>query len=182
VCNVDADNFLPEGFTREIERRMERGTDVVSFRAVTIPGFLWARYGRKLLGMRRAPSGLFGRIAVRKSLFDAIGGYNENLKGWGGDDIDFLLRARNSGAKLDLLPARLWGTTIGHEDEERLANYSDEDRAVSAALMRKERLRDMVDRIRRLLTHKDVTADTEPFSRRFTLTEVECNIFHLAPV
>jgi hypothetical protein len=80
VVNVDADNFTGPGFASYLGRL----ACVCPCRAV------FAR------GKRRN----HGRVGMYKTEFEAIGGYDEDLTGYGYDDRSLLLRALSSGCTL----------------------------------------------------------------------------------
>ena len=46
--------------------------------------------------------------------------YDEDIRGWGTDDIEFALTARDRGCVPVFLPRRFWGEAISHSDEERV--------------------------------------------------------------
>jgi len=65
-------------------------------------------------------SGTSGMVGVPRAVFYAIGGYNEELVGYGFDDIDFLMRAqRFSGMQVTQFCTR---TTIPNSARERTEN------------------------------------------------------------
>lgn len=47
----------------------------------------------------------YGIQAFPRSLFEKIGGYDESIKGWGGEDIDFITKAYAAGFELSTFPA-----------------------------------------------------------------------------
>jgi glycosyl transferase family 7 (putative galactosyltransferase) len=102
VCNLDADNFTGVGFAE----------------------YLILAFGTRKHIILRAPRGLpgaFGRIALRKSDFEAIGGYDERMEfGWGYEDDDLIRRATRSGFKEHLVPMeRGFLKVIQHDDRVR---------------------------------------------------------------
>jgi len=62
--------------------------------------------------VRSAP----GTIVLTRRDFIAVDGMNSNLKGWGFDDLDFLLRLRVGGVRIDRYGS---GVHITHGDEVR---------------------------------------------------------------
>jgi len=62
---------------------------------------------------------LHGQCIVAKAAFEKVGGYDEAMAGWGGEDGDFYLRLLAAGYRRMMLPAGLV-TSIAHGDSERL--------------------------------------------------------------
>ena len=63
---------------------------------------------------------LHGQCIVAKAAFDRIGGYDEVITGWGGEDGDFYLRLQAAGCGRGELPADLL-TALPHSNRERTA-------------------------------------------------------------
>jgi hypothetical protein len=80
VSNLDADNFTGHGFASYLNRL----ANLRSRRAIFAKG------------KRRN----HGRVGMFKDEFIALGGYDEDLQGYGGDDHSLILRAMASGFKL----------------------------------------------------------------------------------
>lgn len=78
VCNVDADNFIGEGFIDYTAAALHNGNTV-------------------LVGP--SASGATGRICVKKEHWEKVGGYDEHFKGWGAEDRDFTNRLAMIGLK-----------------------------------------------------------------------------------
>jgi len=102
VCNLDADNFTGFGFAEYLMDAFSTGERIM----IRSPRFI---------------HGTFGRIALRKIDFEAIGGYNERMKfGWGYEDDDFIKRAAMAGIKEYLIPAESsFLTAITHKNLDR---------------------------------------------------------------
>lgn len=96
VCNLDADNFLGEGFVEHLAGLVEREAIVHS------PGL----------------GGSYGRIATCKEDFLTLGGYDERFKGWGCEDWDLINRAKAMGFVEKTFDHR-YDLFIDHSDEER---------------------------------------------------------------
>lgn len=134
LCNLDADNILPKGYSEWLRKRFAENPDrTISARGFSAFSFLNERIVKRVLGLPRPPGGLFGRIAVTRGNFYKLGGYDETLSAWGFDDADFQLRGRDSGIKPYQMPQDQWGGVIEHGTEERVSNLSKRDREVSAA-------------------------------------------------
>ena len=63
-----------------------------------------------------------GRVVCRKNDFLKINGYDEQMVGWGYEELDFCERLKHIGIKLIELPKSFIGK-IEHTDEERFRNY-----------------------------------------------------------
>jgi predicted glycosyltransferase involved in capsule biosynthesis len=50
---------------------------------------------------------MMGRLAIHRSAYHVLGGYDENMIGWGGDDIDLIMRAQLSGLLPEPFPMRI---------------------------------------------------------------------------
>lgn len=132
LCNIDADNIIVPGYSKWLRQQFtgHRGL-VVAPRRYTSWDWISERIVERLLGMRKAPAGLLGRIAIDRPLFERLGGYNEDLNGWGLDDALLRLRARDAGATERMLPKEMWGQVLQHGGDLRIANMSAEDQQQS---------------------------------------------------
>jgi hypothetical protein len=141
LCNLDADNLLPENFSTFLKSAFRRDENsVFSPRQATIIGFVRQRWLDRFLGIRRPGGGICGRIAITKVNFEKVGGYDEDFTAWGTDDIDFLLRARDLGLAVRKLPQQVWGDVLDHDDEERVQNLSERDRTLSTGRLKQSSL------------------------------------------
>ena len=72
------------------------------YAAEVIPGeqgLPWRlRIGRDRVGGPSRPG--YGLVAAPRAAWEALGGYNETLNGWGWEDVDFLVRARLLGFRV----------------------------------------------------------------------------------
>jgi hypothetical protein len=105
VCNLDADNFLGNGFTSYLRRVFNREPDSVVHAT--------------------AAYSAHGRIAMLRHHFEEIGGYNESFEGWGNEDYELINRA----CALRHLtphpcPSPAFARCLEHGDEERIQNFS----------------------------------------------------------
>jgi hypothetical protein len=80
VTSVDADNFTGKGFATYLNRL----ASVCPRRALFARGKRW----------------IHGRIGMYKNEFEELGGYDEDLQGYGFDDHSLMIRAMNSGCTL----------------------------------------------------------------------------------
>lgn len=100
VCNLDADNFVEPKFVSTLLSTFTARNRIFSW---------FGRHG-----------GGFGRIAMRKYDFAALGGYDERMTfGWGFEDNDLVLRAIALGLKAVILDSN-FATSIEHPNEERV--------------------------------------------------------------
>jgi hypothetical protein len=102
VCNLDADNFTGFGFAEYLIHAFSTGKPI----------------------MLRSPTGIggtFGRIALRKTDFESIGGYDERMAfGWGYEDWDLIKRAIMAGIEDRYIPVQsLFLTAILQDKVER---------------------------------------------------------------
>lgn len=90
VTNVDADNYAGKGFAHFLNKLADMCPEKAFFAK-----------GKRMM---------HGRVGMYKEEFIKIGGYNEDLKGYGFDDHDLMIRAMNSGFKL------MWWAGVSKED------------------------------------------------------------------
>lgn len=90
VTNVDADNFTGRSFAVMLNKL--------------------AATCQKKAFFSKGKRGLHGRIGMYKSEFQQIGGYDEDLRGYGFDDHSLMIRAMNSGFKM------MWWGGLTDED------------------------------------------------------------------
>jgi N-terminal domain of galactosyltransferase len=102
VCNLDADNFTGFGFAEYLIK-------------------MFSNNKRILVRSPKGINGPYGRIALRKIDFEAIGGYDERMEfGWGFEDDDFINRAVMSGIEECYIPVESsFLTAIQHGDLDR---------------------------------------------------------------
>jgi glycosyltransferase involved in cell wall biosynthesis len=106
LCFVDADNLLDDGFAETVTPLLGTG-----------------KYFR--------PSGLpfdtYGAVVCPRTVFCAVGGYDEAIEDWGGEDDDLYFRFDRAGLKLETFPRQLVAA-IEHDDAERTANFAVRDK------------------------------------------------------
>ena len=105
LCNLDADNFLGEGFASYILNEFEK----FSAEKIFVTSSCRSR-------------DLFGRVCVKADDFDNIRGYNESLSGYGAEDLDLLDRLLRSGLKQKVFLDQRFYRVIHHSHHERIAN------------------------------------------------------------
>jgi len=132
LCNLDADNFIAPNFSRWLDRQFTNEPhSIVGPRPLNLTRDLEQKILWRVLHKPRPPADLAGRIAIARSDFEMLGGYDERFTGWGYEDIDFGLRARGAGLALPRVPQAMWGSVISHANAERITHLSDDDKARS---------------------------------------------------
>lgn len=100
VCNVDADNFIGNGFVSYVSAAL-------SCDGVFLSGPLDGR-------------GLGGRICVRRKDWETVGGFDERIRSYGFEDLDFANRLYMVGLKKKFIRYENFCQTILHSDELRM--------------------------------------------------------------
>lgn len=103
---VDADNFTGKGYAYYLADNVQPGTFLVGCRM------------QENSFQPADDEGCVGRFALRREAFYEIGGMNEELVGWGYEDIDFYSRLMAKGHRCRSLPHQ-YTTCIPHTDAER---------------------------------------------------------------
>lgn len=107
LCNLDSDNFLDGDYIRYLREFFRRDN------------------GRAIL--RCTGNGRGGRVAMRRALFEELGGYDESMTGWGYEDVDIVERARLAGCFITAYCGR--APFLDNTKEERSSHYAENDRA-----------------------------------------------------
>jgi len=104
VCNLDADNFLGAGFAKYLDDLFSNNENIF----VRPKG--------------KTGIGIYGRIAIRKTHFESLGGYDEGMQsGWGHDDTDLAWRAKAFGLRQIAIPSDSpYTKVLLHDDQERM--------------------------------------------------------------
>jgi hypothetical protein len=100
LINADADNFIDKVY---LDRCVEFFDDPL------------VQVVRPAPWDSSATSGMMGRMALRRSAFVALGGYDEDMTGWGSDDNDLLRRAFALGLHVKSVPHE-YLRVIEHDD------------------------------------------------------------------
>ena len=101
VCNLDADNFLGEGFASFMIEEFKTNDNIF--------------YTSNAVG-----GDIVGRICVRKEDFTAINGYDEQIQSYGFEDTDLITRLENRGLNRKRFDHPEFYRCITHSNEERV--------------------------------------------------------------
>lgn len=163
LCNVDADNFIGRGFSNWLKTQfLENPDTIVSTHPVEL-GHLFVNKLDRLMG--RKPSvriaGIGGRIAIGARDFNRLGGYDEDIEGWGPDDVNITMRARDEGLAVCTIPSQLVIPPITHADTERLSNLSADAQKKSSLLISRPRHKKMLATMSRIVTKYDARPNAD---------------------
>ncbi len=111
LCNLDADNFLGNRFVDLLHQNFVENMDIVINPSVRVS---------RLFG--KDDQGFFGRVVISKDNFMTLGGYDEKFSGWGGEDSDFLQRAKGLGLDHLRVDSSKYLGVITHSNEDRVGN------------------------------------------------------------
>ncbi len=114
LCNLDADNFTGLDFARFLKANFEQDMDIVMNPSNRVS---------KLY--EPDERGFFGRVVISRENFETLHGYDENFSGWGGEDTDFMQRAKGLGARHVRIDTSQYLSIIPHTNEERVHNMFD---------------------------------------------------------
>ena len=120
VCNLDADNYADQEFT-----------DYLSHLFQNSPNSITRGYGG---------DGFFGRVALPRTWFEELGGYDESFQGWGFEDDDLVFRGNARGLKIHDLPSQ-FAKVILHPRVERWEITRESNAAMSRANIDSGRLK-----------------------------------------
>ena len=101
VCNLDADNFLGEGFALFMIAEFEKNESIF--------------YTSNCLNRD-----IYGRVCVKKEDFTKIKGYNEALQGYGIEDVDLFVRLEQKGLVHKQFNDSNFYHCLRHSNEERV--------------------------------------------------------------
>ncbi|PZP46571.1 MAG: hypothetical protein DI598_11950 [Pseudopedobacter saltans] len=100
-----------------------------------------------------------GRVAVSADNFYKLGGYDERIEGWGPDDLQFCLRARDAGLQPVAIPPQQVGGVITHDTESRLQELSPGARAQSEKLIKRPAPLKLAAALKRFNTRYETVAN-----------------------
>jgi hypothetical protein len=115
VCNVDADNFIGPGFYKYLEFTFENNSNI--FVAATDRKFNSNNKSDWLTG----DSDFLGRIALKKSDFLSLQGYDESFLGYGFEDSDLINRLEIIGLERCVIRNSKFLRAINHDDSLRFS-------------------------------------------------------------
>lgn len=108
LCNLDADNYLVEGFPEYINELFQSKNCILGSGPVDLFG----------------NAGCCGKIALKKEHFYSVNGYDEEQNlGWGWDDTSLRYRAKMHNNLEEVICDPKWSIVINHSNEERVKNY-----------------------------------------------------------
>lgn len=110
VCNIDADNFTGKDFAKYVNTQFSTNKNI----------FIAADTENRYYFIRD----VCGRICFRKTDFDAIGGFDEEMEGYGDEDRDLISRLKLLGREETVILDRRFLNAIAHSDLERIQNES----------------------------------------------------------
>jgi glycosyltransferase involved in cell wall biosynthesis len=104
LCNLDADNYVGNGFAQFINDTFNKKNNIF------------------LTALESISCDTVGKVCVRKTDFDTIGGYDEQFSAYGFEDNDFKNRLKNHGLKGVYFSQKKFIKVITHKDDERIKN------------------------------------------------------------
>lgn len=108
LCNLDADNFTGKGFAAYLNRQFTADKNVF----IKTNSFINSDLKKDVLG----------RIAMKKTDFHKIGGFDERMEYYGFEDYDIINRLLFAGIKNVDINENKFLRALTHSNEERLSN------------------------------------------------------------
>lgn len=108
ICNVDADNYIGQGFAEYINREFNHEKGI----------FLAGNFGGSFEEFKDA----YGRFCAWKEDFLYVGGYDEEMESYGHEDTDLYERLARYGRKEINISDTRFLHSIAHSDKERTGN------------------------------------------------------------
>ncbi len=105
ICNVDADNFIGDGFAFHINKAFQNNPNIVL-----------------VVDKEKGSKDCFGRICIWRDDFLKIKGYDESMKGYGFEDFDLRNRLSFLGRKEVFIRNKRFLNALEHDDFSRLEN------------------------------------------------------------
>lgn len=121
IVNLDSDNYLNIEYVNGLLVEITKDIDYPSISKET-----------KYNGI-----GLDGRVGIKRHIFNYVRGYDEMMKGWGGDDFDLQNRVVALGFSISYI--RLLNedsSVIKQTNEERSLNYDDANKDIGESFKR----------------------------------------------
>jgi len=110
LCFVDADVKIASGFLEWFTIHFSQNSFYLS-------------EPQKLRQRDKRLRGVDGLVVCTREQFEAIGGYDDVIAGWGCEDLDFYWRLIKAGYDTKLFPLDLVGDIIDHDDVLRTSYY-----------------------------------------------------------
>ncbi len=114
ICNLDADNYTGAKFGKFLQMNFEENMDIVMNPSHRVS---------KLFDPDER--GFYGRVVISRENFQKLHGYDETYSGWGGEDTDFMQRAKGLGLQHVRIDSLGYLGLISHTNEERVENMFD---------------------------------------------------------
>ena len=127
LCNLDADNLLPEGFGHWLQTTFAQTDGIKAAYVQPHPGVSAVHKFTK-----GDIQGINGRIACRKEDFLRVRGYDEEMDGSRQEDADFAQRLEAAGVSRINLPISRYGSVLQHTDEDRVRHMGEKDKQSTA--------------------------------------------------
>lgn len=127
LFNLDADNFITHEYLEKILEFIDEDYDMISHKNENY------KDGESFTQLESL-CGTVGRICIKSDYFHQLGGYNENLTGWGNEDSDLIYRSEASGFKTISMPEKYLlyePCVIHHDDEERVRFQKEKNKNIS---------------------------------------------------
>lgn len=127
ILNVDADNFITYEYLSKLLDLIDQDYDMISHKNEHY------KTGESFVQVESLV-GSAGRICVKNKLFYQLGGYNEDMTGWGNEDSDLIYRFEASGFKTTSMPVEYLSynpSVIHHTDEERVEFQKEKNKNIS---------------------------------------------------
>lgn len=109
ICFIDADVLIQPSFSAEVAELLKPGA---FYRPDPFDALTW------------------GTVIVARNDFERIGGYDDIIQGWGGEDDDLYARLQMAGSRPAGFPGRLMAG-IDHGEIDRVKHYAIKDRLLS---------------------------------------------------
>jgi glycosyltransferase involved in cell wall biosynthesis len=107
ICRIDADNYTGEGFARYVQQQFSKESNIYLSTSMKVP---------------HTAKDVMGRICLWKKDFEKVGGYDENMDGYGFEDLDISNRLKLTGLIKESIYPRKFLHAIQHEDTLRISD------------------------------------------------------------
>lgn len=114
ICNVDADNYIGEGFAEFIAEQFSLASDIF----LTTIDFYKTQKNHVVQG------DVLGRVCVKKDHFLAVRGFDERMEQYGFEDYDLTNRLEMSGLKRTFITNQGHLRYLSHENDLRFSTLT----------------------------------------------------------